>query len=161
MCCGEIEILEEPVSVQMKMDRKCGFRNFWKDVREEKGKGIRWRGGRKAKEDVGRVSRIWKGERAFMETIPKVCASVGSFLLLPWLERGALEDFVLEIGYGSRWPVTSQSFKPRPSALIVSLCLLPMASHLFSALSPLLSPRLGHQSRTDLHFPQVHTVHTD
>lgn len=34
--------------------RKGGLRKFWKDVREEKGKDMGWRGGRDIRKAVGR-----------------------------------------------------------------------------------------------------------
>lgn len=97
--------------------------------------------------------------RAFMETSHQVCVGIGASLR--FLAETCSEDSVLEIHRGSRWPAlhTLWALSPHwrelfPSAASCSL------SSLLGSLPPS-PPRPGYPSRTDFHFPQVHTVHTD
>lgn len=99
-----------------------------------------------------------------METRHEVCTSAMSLLLFPGKRDGAQRTLPWKCSVAPGGLVLL-STPLSPVLLLARACCfpqrLPAFSRLFSGSLPLSPPWPGYPSRTDFHFPQVHTLHTD
>lgn len=154
--------LDEEASSSMCEDGEK--RGTWKHLekcerRKRTGYGME---GRKGNEKTLRGSKLQENvERPLLKQSMKFVLALWASFYCPGKSRCS-KDLVLEIHCGSWWPGTSHSVKRRPFTPLHCFS-LPTPCSLSSLLGslPLSPPRPGYPSRTDFHFPQVHTVHTD